>query len=240
VSEAFWKEGWFASIAPARRLLWRAVEAQHQVATMKLVDDLDEQLVLEQLLEAGKPAPPPMPAGGGRSKHWLLWTPFRYTSQYPSRFRRPGEPGVWYGADDTRTVAAEMAHWRRRFLLESDGLRERELVVQFTFFQARMSGLELDLTQPPWTAKRSAWRDPEHYGACHRLAASLQGREPRAHAVRYESARLEGGTCEAVFDPAALAGPVGEPQTWACKISARRVTFRRDREGHEFEFTPPG
>ncbi|SPC12009.1 conserved hypothetical protein [Cupriavidus oxalaticus] len=36
--------------------LWRAVEAQHVVSTMPLVDSLEEQAVLEAVLDAGKPA----------------------------------------------------------------------------------------------------------------------------------------------------------------------------------------
>ena len=40
MSAAPWKSGWFDRAAPARRDLWRAVEAQHRVATMRLVDTL--------------------------------------------------------------------------------------------------------------------------------------------------------------------------------------------------------
>ena len=63
--------------------LWRAVEAQHRVATLRLVDDQAEQAVLEQLLEASKP---PLPPHADRL-HFLLSTPFRYLPPWPSRFR---------------------------------------------------------------------------------------------------------------------------------------------------------
>ena len=53
----------------ATALLWRGVEAQHRVATMRLVDSLDDQTTLERLLETSKAAAargrrrPALPAG---------------------------------------------------------------------------------------------------------------------------------------------------------------------------------
>ena len=52
-------EAWFRSGVRLRaEALWRGVEAQHVIATMKLVDNADEQQLLEELLETSKPAPP--------------------------------------------------------------------------------------------------------------------------------------------------------------------------------------
>ena len=42
---------------------WRLVEAQHQVSTMKLVDTVEEQSLLEDILEASKRPFPPECAG---------------------------------------------------------------------------------------------------------------------------------------------------------------------------------
>ena len=68
--------------------VWRLVEAQHRVSTLKLVDTLDEQALLEDLIEETKPAIPVE----CRRLDYLLATPFRYGSVYPqgSRFRRAG------------------------------------------------------------------------------------------------------------------------------------------------------
>lgn len=227
-----WSPDWVDSAAPARRELWRGVEAQHQVATLRLVDDLDEQAVLEQLLEDAKPPLPP----AARNAHYLLSTPFRYRPPWPSRFRLPEHAGAWYGADAPATVAAELAHWRWRFLMDSEALRGQALVAQFTFFQARFDGLELDLGQPPWVALRATWRDPADHAGCQALAAHLRAQRPQVQAVRYESARLEGGWCAAVFDPRALR--ITRPdrqQTWVCKATADRVLFTHDDERLQFE-----
>ena len=74
-----WPRKWLATAAPARRELWRGVEAQHRVATMRLVDDLQEQALLERLLEDSKPRLPPEAKGA----HYLLFTPFRYAPDWP-------------------------------------------------------------------------------------------------------------------------------------------------------------
>ncbi|MCS6764806.1 MAG: RES family NAD+ phosphorylase [Candidatus Protistobacter heckmanni] len=123
------KEDWIgASARKGQRILWRDVEATHVVATMSLVDTLDEQYLLEKLLEDSKP---PMPFGAGHLDY-LIFTPFRYTSTYPSRFRKPHEPGIWYGAFDRETAFAEVGYWRWRFLMNSDGLGEGEVKSEHT------------------------------------------------------------------------------------------------------------
>ncbi len=44
--------------ARATTRLWRAVEAQHVASTLRLVDDLEEQRVLEEILDETKPVVP--------------------------------------------------------------------------------------------------------------------------------------------------------------------------------------
>ena len=46
----------------ATRRLWRAVEAQHIASTLRLVANVEEQLVLERLLEKSKPPVPSLAA----------------------------------------------------------------------------------------------------------------------------------------------------------------------------------
>lgn len=232
----FWSDDWLRAARPRQRDLWRGVEAQHRVATLRLVDDLEEQALLEQLLEASKPTLPPE-AGHA---HYLLSTPFRYTSAWPSRFRRPHEPGAWYGADEPATVAAEIAYWRWRFFMDSEGLRSEQVLCELTFFQARFAGLELDTTQPPWRAHRAALRDPQDYAACHALATQVRALAPPVQAIRYESARRAGGLCAVVFDLRALTIPQpGLQQTWTCKTTAERVLLSHDAQSLQFDMTSP-
>lgn len=226
-----WRPAWLKQVARRARPLWRGVEAQHRVATMRLVDDLQEQELLEALLEESKP---PLPADAGRA-HWLLFTPFRYAPPWPSRFRRPHEAGAWYGADEPATVAAELAYWRWRFFMDSDGLRDGRVITELSFFRSRFDGAELDITQPPWSICRDTWRGDD-YAACQALAAHLRGLEPPVQAIRYESARREGAACQVVFDVHALTlpNPVVQ-QTWTCKVTSERVLMSRDGESLQFD-----
>lgn len=229
-----WEDDWFDRARPARRKLWRGVEAQHRVATMRLVDNLAEQELLEQLIEGSKPALPL----DARGLHYLISTPFRYTSAYPSRFRPANEPGIWYGAGEPETVAAELAYWRWKFLVESDGLREAQLVTEHTFFQAQFRGVELDLTGQPWARLREAWRHGDDYSACHRLARQARERStPAIAALHYESARREGAMCEAVLVPRSLALPsLHLQQTWVCKTTRHLVMLTHDDDALEYAF----
>lgn len=229
-----WREDWFRSARTARRKLWRGVEAQHRIATMRLVDTLAEQELLEQLIEASKPPLPPNCKG----LHYLIATPFRYASPIASRYRQPNEPGVWYGAEERETVAAELAYWRWRFLVESDGLRGEQLLTEHTFFQAQFRGVELDLTAAPWSAARDILRDGNDYSACHALARQVREQAvPIIAALRYESARREGGLCEAVLIPKSLSLPsLHLQQTWLCKTTCHLVMFRHDDDALEYAF----
>lgn len=211
-----WRDEWLAETPrPASALLWRGVEAQHRVATMRLVDSLAEQAELERLLDAAKP---PLPADA-RGLHYLLVTPYRYRSPHPSRFRAAGEAGIWYGAKERHTACAEVAYWRWRFLMDSAGLRAGELVTEHTLFQAQARGIAIDLGKPPWSAAASAWTRRDDYAACQALARAARA-AGRVQWIRYASVRHPGGTCAAVLAPQCLSLPERfRQETWVCKVT---------------------
>jgi RES domain len=215
--------------------LWRAVEAQHRVATSRLVDTLQEQALLEQLLDDAKPVAPSSP------RHYLLTTPFRYPPPYPggSRFRSPTDPGVFYGADERRTACAELGFWRWRFLLDSPALPRLEPLPQ-TLFQAPVDALAADLTVPPLVRDAALWRSPTNYAHCQQFAPVA--REAGADVIRYASVRdPEQGMCGAVLSLKGFtAGPLVE-QSWLLGVTRERVQWQRDSalfpEGFEFSYT---
>jgi len=209
-----WSDDWWGiGVARLAVDLWRGVEAQHVPATLRLVDHLEEQKVLEDLLEASKP-PLPREAQGC---HYLVATPFRYRSPHASRFRRAGHPGVWYGAQELHTACTELAYWRWRFLSDVEGGPD-QLLVDFTLFQARVDGTAVDLTSAPWVQARASWIHPDDYSQCQALAD--EARERKVQWIRYDSARASGGRCAAVMDPRALAiATLHTQQTWTCKVT---------------------
>ncbi|HEY2037487.1 MAG TPA: RES family NAD+ phosphorylase, partial [Steroidobacteraceae bacterium] len=153
--------------------LWRAVEAQHIVATRALVDSLAEQEVLESVLEASKP---PVPAAGA-GFDYLIYTSFRYPPPLRgSRFRSYDDPGVWYGAEAVRTSCAELGYWRWRFVRDSHGLTRLD-GVPHTVFQAIARGKSVDLRREPFARDEQTWSNPGEYDGCRALARAAREAE---------------------------------------------------------------
>ena len=203
--------------------LWRAVEAQHRVSTIALVDTLEEQALLEEVLENSKPAPPPEAKG----LHYLLSTPFRYPPPHGgSRFRSPIDPGVFYGADEIRTACAELGYWRWRFLMDCPALEAIDAKPQ-TVFRAPISTAAVDLRKPPFDVDAIVWTHPTNYTHCQQFASVA--REATVGAICYESVRdPEKGRCIAVLHPAAFTGAQLEVQTWLLSVARRKVFWHRD------------
>lgn len=214
---------------PERRrragLCWRAVEAQHRVSTMKLVDTLDEQATLEELLERTKPPIPPE----CRRLHYLLFTPFRYGAPYPvgSRFRRPGfTPAVFYASEHVRTAIAEMSFHRLLFYADSPQTPWPRDAGEYTVFSVSYaSKAALDLTASALNRHRAVWTHPSDYGACQALADDA--RAAGLNLLRYESVRdpaTDGGVNVALLTCGAFAsrGPRTR-QTWRLYLSASGV-----------------
>lgn len=220
---------------------WRLVEAQHLVSTLKLVDSLAEQALLEDILETTKP---PMPAAC-QGLDYLLATPFRYRP-YPhgSRFRRAGlTPGVWYGAEKVQTALAEMVFYRFLFYAESPATPFPDGPAEYTAFAAKLATARaVDLTAPPMADP--AWSHPTDYAPCQSLAEAA--REAGAEIIRYTSVRdPKGGANLAVLSCGAFAATgIQDRQTWRIRLSPTGAMALREhpRQGIDFpreSFTDP-
>jgi hypothetical protein len=235
VSSTTWTPRAVASEARNLRLeLWRAVEAQHEVATMPLVDSLEEQAVLERLIDDVKPAVP----AAARHLHYLLFTPFRYPPPAGgSRFRAPDDAGVFYGADAIRTACAELGYWRWRHLCDSPALDAMPQKAQ-TVFKVKVAASGIDLREKPFVRDAAAWTHPADYAPCQRLARTA--RACVIGVIRYQSVRDPGHAgCSAVLTPDAFAKPSPvEQQTWMLSVFRERVVWQRTqivrREAFEF------
>ena len=204
--------------------VWRAVEAQHRIATMVLVDSVDEQALLERLLDASKP---PLSIEQ-RSLHWLLFTPFRYPPlPSGSRFRAPNDPGVFYAADERRSACAELGYWRWRLLLDSPALNAIEPMPQIVF-KTPLRGSAIDLRQQPYATERARWTHPRDYQACQNLAQ--QARAANIQIIRYESVRdPQHGGCAALLSHTGFAADAPtEHQTWMLAVQRARVVWQLD------------
>ena len=224
-----------SEIRPLRRAPWRAVEAQHQVSTRKLVDSLDEHALLEELIDRAKP--PDSTRGG---MHYLLFTPFRYPPlRYGSRFGTRHERGIWYGSESRRTMFSEVAYYRLLFL-EGTTADLGAVTTQLTAFTARARTQRgIDLVSPPFDAHRRAIASRTSYDVTQLLGAAMRG--AGVELMRYPSARdTRGGVNVAAFTPDVFGSSKPRMfETWHCRATRERVEFsKRDyfmRESFSFE-----
>jgi hypothetical protein len=209
---------------------WRVVEGQRIISTRSLVDSDAEHLLLEEMLDRGKPALPP-----GReyaALHYLLFSPFRYPPlRHGSRFGRRHEQGLWYGSEALRTALAEAAYYRILFF-EGSAARLAPHSMPLSAFQARVAtGAAVDLTAPPFRKYVARICSPTDYRTSQRLGSEM--RADGIEAVRFPSARdPEHGIDVGLFTPAAFAvsTPLGTPETWYCTITAAHdVELRHER-----------
>ena len=214
--------------------VWRMVEAQHTASTMKIVESVQEQDLLETLLEGSKPAQ----AASALALDYLLATPFRY---YPlrggSRFRAITDPGVFYGAESVRTASAELGYWRWKFLKDAVDLDRLEPVAH-NAFSAQVSTQLIDLRQAPFSSNAIAWLHPTDYTATQAIAGVARAAE--VGSIQYQSVRDPNlAWCMALLTPQAFSNPKPNPlmQTWWLAVHQDAVTWRRDSESMTFAST---
>jgi hypothetical protein len=204
----------------------RAVEGQHRVSTRKLVDSDDEQRVLEELIDRGKPRLPRL--AGVERLHYLLSTSFRYPPlRHGSRFGSRAELGIWYGSRTHRTVFAEVAYYRLVFLEGTLANLDR-LMVELTAFDVSIAARRgVDLTRAPFAEHEAQISSKHSYTTSQRLGHEM--REAGVQAFVFRSARdAQGGSNIGLFDPAAFAKTAPEKlETWLCVAEKRGVEVSR-------------
>ena len=217
-------------LRPLRLSPWRAVEAQHQVSTRKLVDTAAEQELLEELIDRAKP--PDVTAG---KVHYLLATPFRYPPlRHGSRFGTRHERGIWYGSETLRSAFAEVSYYRFVFL---EGTRAElgTITTQLTAFRiAARSQRGLDVVAAPFDRYRRAIASPSRYEDAQALGAAM--RDAGVELFRYPSARdATHGVNVGAFTPGVFGkAKPRDFQTWHCTATRNTVELaKRDYFGHE-------
>lgn len=202
---------------------------------MRLTDTQEEQALLEEILERSKPAVPPECQG----LNYLLFTPFRYSSPYGSRFRRPGQrEGVFYAAETIETAIAEISFYKFLFfVIEAPGTRLPASALEHTAFSVGcVTSFCLTLCDPPLDRDAHLWRSPTDYAACQELAANA--RKAEIQVIRYSSVRdPRGGTNCALLSADAFAeqNPKSQ-QTWHIYPSLRSVRARCESPAISLEF----
>jgi len=220
-------------IGPMRLKMVRVVESQEEIATLSLVDSLEEQQVLEQLLEDTKPgkiAP---------QLHYLLTTPFRYPPlSWGSRFGRIYERALFYASLSIETALTESAFYRLLFI---DGVTQpfpKPVVSQHTSFCVNaLSEHAVDLTRAPYDKHMTDLRAQNRYDACQQLGQEM--REAGIELFIYLSARDRAPNAinAAAFVPKVFGKSTpGEFQSWTCFATADAVRYISTPSKESFEF----
>ena len=231
MSSSIWTRCAGASEIRSLRLSpWRAVEAQHEVSTRKLVANAQQQALLEELIDRAKP--PDLTSG---KLHYLLATPFRYPPlRWGSRFGTRHERGIWYGSETRQAMFAEVAFYRLVFL-EGTHADLGTVTTMLTAFRcSARSAHGVDLTAQAFARERSAIASPISYAETQPLGRAM--REGGVELFRYPSARdPRGGANVGAFTPAVFGrSKPRDLENWHCTAAKPVVELvKHDYFGRE-------
>ncbi len=198
----------------------RIVECQETAATLKLVDSLEEQALLESLLEESKPN------SIDSSRHYLLTTPFRYPPlTHGSRFGGRFEPSLFYGSHSIYTMLQEAAFYMFYFAQGMDTPFEDAIVSSKTSFTALVEceGYA-DLTKINSEQIQKKLTDKHDYKFTQDLGRTMK--EHGINAFTFTSARdSQGGLNMAVFELGSIKGKPMDQRQWDVKQVNDEIIF---------------
>lgn len=204
--------------------LYRLAESQEQIATRRYVDSLQEQAVLEELIEASKPD-----YNDFQQHDYLLRSPFRYPPlEHGSRFGRPHEMSVFYGAESVQTTLAEVGYYRFIFFQDITHHPKDLLTSEHTIFSVKystVSGIQLHMS--PFSQFEETLRHASNYAETQQLGSDM--REAGVEAFQYLSARdTNKGICVGLFTAAAFTSlkPLSY-SAWQCEVGDKTVAFKQ-------------
>lgn len=189
----------------------RIVESQEKVATMKIVDSLEEQFLLEELIDKSKPK--------SGERHYLIQTPFRYPPlKHGSRFGTRFEPSLFYAGLSLNSALRESAFYSFYFLSRMLNPFEDIIINQKTSFSVGIeSDLFVDLTNEKSVCDKQNYRESQKVGR--------QIRKQGVQVFTYSSARCETVNI-GVFDIDAITSVrPNEMVEWKVKQTCDRILF---------------
>ncbi|MCL2920033.1 RES family NAD+ phosphorylase [Shewanella litorisediminis] len=207
---------------------YRLVESQEEAATLSLVDNFDEQMLLESLLDGAKP---PYREGTAHL-HYLLKTPFRYPPlRHGSRFGTRLMPSFFYGSESAQTCLTEVAYYRFIFLQDMAVPYQGVLHSEHMMFRVLLSAVRCaDLTRIADGTLQQQLTHGEDYRFTQALGQQLLDRH--CQLIRSYSAREPGGVNLAVADPGVMASGPLDQTYWICQLEPARLAFTERGRGH--------
>lgn len=207
--------------------IFRTVEGQYFIATRKLVDSDEEQIILEEIIDKSKPPAPTKNSRG--ALHYLLYTPFRYPPlKSGGRFHTRIEQSIFYGSEKLTTSMAEVAYRRFLFMQHTETIFE-PMQVPYAHFVAKIkSAKTLLLTEKPFSNDADKISNPSSYGYSQAFGAGM--RKAGVLVFNYFSARAKTGINVGLFSPEAFQynKPIeGKDGHWSVYVSHESIEFQR-------------
>lgn len=212
----------------------RVVESQEQIATLNLVNDVFEQGILEEMLEASKT---PFPIQS-ESLHYLLKTPFRYPPLlYGSRFGSIYESGIFYGSLNIFTALSETAYYRFVYIMGPEVPFPSTITSELTSFSIAVKskrGILLD--EPPFSEYESILTSPTSYTSTQQLGTHM--RQSEVEMFRYISARDKNrGKNMGLFSTRAFHhNKPSQFMGWLCQTNMKEIGFISKEESQRLTF----
>ena len=200
--------------------VYRIVESQEKVATMNLVDTLDEQLVLESLLDQSKPV-----SSYGKPRHYLIYTPFRYPPlPHGSRFGSRFEPAIFYAGATLKSALCEAAFYSFYFMSRSKSPFNGVIMNHKTSFAVKVKDqYHIDLTTIKDEAMQARLTSKTDYQYTQSVGRAMRNSD--ALSFSYRSARCEQQVNVGIFDINAIVSDPFDTQHWQTKQSAEKIVF---------------
>lgn len=210
-------------LAEYRNNVWRVIESQEEAATLSVVDDTEEQMLLEGMLDNIKPAY----RKGTEGMHYLLKTAFRYPPlKWGSRFGSPLLPSYFYASEAPATALSECAYYRFLFLEDMIEDYKESIRSEFCVFSVLVASNScLDLTASKYSSHQEKISNPQSYSVSQAIGHWAYQRDDIA-IIRFASARNCGGINLAVSNPDAIRSKKPSTQErWQCLSKSDLVSF---------------
>ena len=202
-------------------LAYRVVEDQEEIATLALVDSIDEHSLLESILEDSKPS------SSIHHKDYLINTPFRYAPlNYGSRFGSRFENSLFYGSLSQQTVLAEVAYYRSLFWSHISKPPTEAIKTSHTLFNVNYS-IEQGVKLQSCTQWQKKLTHPNDYNFTQNVGSSM--REIGVEGFEFVSARdKQKGVNVAFFNPNPIRSKRAlNKETLQCITNSTRVSFKQ-------------
>ncbi len=175
--------------------VFRIVETDQTIGTIKISKSLDDQNRLEELIDETKPVNTNFPV------HYLISTPFRYPPlKWGSRFGTILMNSYFYASHSYKTCLIECAYYRFKFLNDLVIPFEEPLNNNYLLFTVKTNTASgLDLTVPNFKKIFNKITDPDDYTFTHKIGKWAVV-ENDFNMIKFPSARHKEGINFAVAD----------------------------------------